>query len=180
MSQVALCPNCRKSIDAAQSESWCTACGTPLPDEIKSLLPKVAAQRAAVAREVPPDEAGSPVATSTSRVVNRYRDAFRVASAIVGVGSLIKVVGGILSVVIAVGSLKAANGGLGTTALVLGMALAALSGGLMWVGGVIVGAMGEMLRASLDSAVYHSPFMSAHERLDAMGLPRSIADRPSH
>lgn len=52
VTRVADCPKCRRAIAGSQSESWCVACGSPLGEEITSLLPKVVAQRTAVAREV--------------------------------------------------------------------------------------------------------------------------------
>jgi hypothetical protein len=58
-----------------------------------------------------------------------------------------------------------------------GLFVAAIVGVLFWVCGVIVAAQGQVLRATLDNTVAHSPFLSDHERLDAMGLPRSLAGR---
>jgi hypothetical protein len=52
MTLVAQCPKCTRAITTAQSESWCVGCGSPLGDEITSRMPKVVAQRSAVAREV--------------------------------------------------------------------------------------------------------------------------------
>jgi hypothetical protein len=52
MTLVAHCPQCRKAVDASQSESWCVGCGAPLGKEITSRLPSVVAQRSAVALEL--------------------------------------------------------------------------------------------------------------------------------
>jgi len=111
--------------------------------------------------------------------VNRYRDAYRVGSALVGVATAIKVLGVVLALAIGLGSLSAADSPFGRAAVFLGLAIAVLAGGVTWVGGVIVGALGELLRATLDSAVAVSPFLTAVERLEAMGLPRSIGDGPA-
>jgi hypothetical protein len=43
--------------------------------------------------------------------------------------------------------------------------------------GLIIAALGQIVRATLDNTVAHSPFLNDHERLDAMGLPRTIAAR---
>jgi hypothetical protein len=94
----------------------------------------------------------------------------------VGLGNAIKVVGAILAAIIFLGSLSSGKGLFGGGAVVAGIFLAAIVGVLFWVCGVIVAAQGQILRATLDNAVAHSPFLSDHERLDAMGLPRSIAD----
>lgn len=121
---------------------------------------------------------GGALKQAQSRVVSRYRDAYLVGTALVGIGVVIKVVGAVLACIIILGSLTAANGLLGGGALIVGIAVAAIAGGLTWVGGVIVAAQGQILRATLDTAVFNSPFLSDHERLDVMGLPRNIADRP--
>jgi hypothetical protein len=68
-------------------------------------------------------------------------------------------------------------GWLGGGAVAAGIFVAAIVGVLFWVSGVIVAAQGQILRATLDNAVAHLPFLNDHERLDAMGMPRSIADR---
>ncbi|MCR4339427.1 MAG: hypothetical protein NUW01_06015 [Gemmatimonadaceae bacterium] len=114
---------------------------------------------------------------SGSPIVRRYRDAYRVGAALVALGNTIKIVGAVLGGVIVLGSLGAGDGPFGGGAVVAGLISAAIGGGLLWVCGVIVAAQGEVLRATLDTAVASSPFLENVERLDAMGLPRSIGDR---
>ena len=46
-----------------------------------------------------------------------------------------------------------------------------------WVCGVIIAAEGQIPQATLDNAVASSHFLTDPERADAMGLPRSVADR---
>jgi hypothetical protein len=116
------------------------------------------------------ERAGSAVAT-------RYRDAYRVGTALVGLGDAIKAVGGILAGIIFIGSLTSGNGPFGGGAVVAGIFLAAIVGILFWVCGVIVGAQGQILRATLDTAVASSHFLTDTDRADAMGLPHSVADR---
>ena len=179
MAEVAKCPKCGTSIDDTHENSWCTRCGEPLPVEIKSRLPKLAALTAAslAAGQKLDDSADVPGQTSGPLVVNRYRDAYRVGAALVGLGGAIKAIGAILAVIICLGSLSSGDSPFGVGGVVAGIFVAAIVAGLFWVNGVIVAAQGEILRATLDSAVAHSPFLNNLERLDAMGLPRSIADR---
>ena len=127
----------------------------------------------------PSDTGVQPDASGASwPVVSRYRDAYRVGSALVGLGNAIKIIGGILAAVILIGSLSSASGPFGGAGIILGgIFVAAVVGILFWVCGVIVAAQGQILRATLDNAVAHSPFLNDRERLDAMGLPRSVADR---
>ena len=109
---------------------------------------------------------------SNSRMVNRYQDAYRVGTALVALGNAIKAIGALLAVVILGGSFTLSSGSLGSSAVMIGVVMAAISGGVLWVGGVLVSAQGQILRATLDNAVSNSPFMTERERLDAMGLPQ--------
>ena len=111
-------------------------------------------------------------------VVNRYRDAYRVGAALVGLGNGIKILGAILSGIIILGSLSSASDRFGGGALALtGVFSAVVVGGLFWVCGVMVAAQGQILRATLDTAVASSHFLTDTERADAMGLPRAVANR---
>jgi hypothetical protein len=98
---------------------------------------------------------------------------------LVGLGNAIKVVGGILAVIIFLGSLGAsANTMFGGGIVVAGILFAVLVGVLFWVCGVIVAAQGQILEATLDTAVASSPFLTDQERAAAMGLPQSVARQP--
>ena len=88
-----------------------------------------------------------------------------------GLGNSIKVVGAILAGIIVLGSLN-----LGSFA-VAGIFLAAIAGGLFWVCGVIVAAHGQVLTATLDTAVASSRFLTDTERAEAMSLPLSVVER---
>ena len=110
--------------------------------------------------------------------MNRYRDAYRVGAALVALGNGIKIVGAILGGIILLGSLASANNQFGGGGLVLsGVFAAVVVGVLFWVCGVMVAAQGQILRATLDTAVASSHFLTDPERADAMGLARSVADR---
>lgn len=124
MSEVAKCPKCGKSFDDTYDNTWCTKCGDPLPDDIRVRLPKLAALQVAVAADI----AASVDARSGSSVVNRYRDAYRVGAALVGLGNAIKIVGAVLGGIIFLGSLSAGNGPLGGGAVVAGIFLGAIVG----------------------------------------------------
>ena len=112
-----------------------------------------------------------PINESRAPVVCRYQDAYHVGAGLVGLGTIIKVLGLVLAVIIVVGSLSVSS------LTEVGIVLAVLVGGLFWVCGVIVAAQGQILQATLDNAVASSHFLTDPERADAMGLPRSVADR---
>jgi hypothetical protein len=82
MTQVAACQRCRKAIHAEQSEAWCLGCGTPLVEEIQSLLPKLVELREAAALAVAQPK---PPAT-----ISRGERTFR---GIVGMGAVFGFVG---------------------------------------------------------------------------------------
>jgi hypothetical protein len=154
--EVVKCPNCGKPTDPAYKD-WCPKCGKALPKQVTPGEGAIAGGQA----------------QSTSPVVDRYRDAYRVGAALVGLGNTIKVVGAILGGIIIVGSLSAGNGPFTAAGLFLGAAV----GLLFWVCGVMVAAQGQVLQATLDTAVNSSHFLTDPDRADAMGLPRSVADR---
>lgn len=153
---------------ADQDSPWCFSCGEYFPENVVAQIPKLQEKKAAAEgyRNV---HGGS---TETA-VVNRYRDAYRVGATLVGLGNFIKVVGLVLAGIIVIGVLSAGNGPFGLA----GFFLAAIVGGLFWVCGVIVAAQDQILQATLDNAVASSHFLTNPERADAMGLPRSVADR---
>ena len=100
MTHVASCPRCRKAIAGTQSESWCITCGTPLSDEITSLLPNVVAQRSAVALEI----AQSPHELAVSRGERMFRG-------MLGMGMAYAVVAAVIMVVLSVGAIAATLAG---------------------------------------------------------------------
>ncbi len=162
----------------------CATCGKPA-EFMMNLCPvcidrgEVERQQEAATRSEQRAISESTVANtrSGSPVVNRYRDAYRVGTALVGLGNAIKIVGAILAGIVVLGSLSSGDGPFGGGAVVAGIFVAAIVGVLFWVCGVIVAAQGEILRATLDNAVASSHFLTDLERADAMGLPRSVADR---
>ena len=179
------CPNpkCGKPIWDDHSDSWCIECGERFSSDFQQKIPLLKAKiDARSQRELNTQNkeygaiggnemVGGQLPRGRDAVVNRYRNAYRVAAALVGLGVAIKIVGAILAVIILIGALKA-----GESVVLAGIVIAAVVGIQFWVISVIVEAAGEILRATLDSAVAHSPFLTDHDRLDAMGLPRSIAD----
>lgn len=95
----------------------------------------------------------------------------------VGLGNAIKVVGAILAIIIFLVSLGSGNSLLGGGAVLAGIFIAAIVGMLFWICGVIVAAQGQILLATVDTAVASSHFLTDTERAQAMGLPPNIADR---
>lgn len=171
MKEVGKCQKCGKSIDETHENSWCIKCGEPLPEDVRGRLPRLAAVVAVA--QVSPDDSALAQALANSPVVNRYRDAFRVGAALVGLGDGIKAAGAILGGIIVVVSFSEASGAFLAAGIFLGVTM----GALFWVSGVMVAAQGQILRATLDTAVAASRFLTDTERAGAMGLPQSAVDR---
>ncbi len=103
-------------------------------------------------------------------VVNRYSNAYLIARAIVGFGSAIKIVGVVLGVLIFLASLLASG-----QYFLVGLLFGAVIGTLFFLLGIFVSAQGEILKATLDTAVNTSPFLTNDHRARIMSLPASHA-----
>ena len=120
--------------------------------------------------------------TKPTVVIERYTDAYRVASAIVALGTVIKVVGFILAGLVFFVSLSARGSnpfdtgrGIGLTGMA-GIVFAIVIAVAGWVWGVVVTAQGQILRATLDTAVSSSHFLNDRDRAEAMGIPAAVAE----
>ncbi len=98
-------------------------------------------------------------------MMNRYSDAYRVADAVTGIGSVVKGVGVLLGfALVALGLL-----GLSDFA-VLFIVLGVITGFLFFIVGIVVSAVGQVLKANVDTAVNTSPFIYNEDKSYIMGL----------
>lgn len=99
----------------------------------------------------------------------RYSDGYKAAKAIVGFGNLVKTLGIVAGVIIALIALSLSER-LSGIFFVAG----ALFGVLVWLGlfvsGIVICAQGQLLLATLDSAVNTSPFLDNSQRALVMSL----------
>jgi hypothetical protein len=103
------------------------------------------------------------------KLMTRYRDAYWAARAINGTGQTIKVLGIALAIVLTLAGWVAASSfgvAFGFAALIFG----AVVGIPVYVLGVIVAAQGQILKATLDTAVNSSPLLSRDEVREIMSL----------
>jgi len=118
----------------------------------------------------------NPASGRHTAVIRRYTDAYRVGSAIVALGTAIKVVGVVLAVLVLLVMLGTpSNPFTGPALKFAGIILSITIAVAGWVWGVIVTAQGQILRATLDTAVANSPFLNDGERGEAMGIPAAAA-----
>lgn len=108
--------------------------------------------------------------TEASALMKRYKDAFSVAKITVTMGTLVKVVGVVLSILIIAGGFGLADTARNEVFGIIGLVGGILIGIFLYFLGVLVSAQGQILRASLDSAVNTSPFLSNEQRARAMSL----------
>lgn len=102
-------------------------------------------------------------------VIARYANAYLVARAARGVGGFVKAVASIVGIL---GLLPFAFLMLGDHPLVAAAVLAAVlvNALVIWVIGVLLSAVAEHLRASLDVAVYSSPFLGRADKAEMISL----------
>jgi len=113
--------------------------------------------------------AGQPASPITS-VERRYRDAYLVASAVAAIGAAVKIAGIILGLLIIMGGFLT---GLQSGSIVLGLfgvLIGAVAAIIIFVLGVFVSAQAQILKATLDSAVHSSPFLTKDDMAKVMSL----------
>ena len=91
-------------------------------------------------------------------------------------GQIVKTIGVVLAVLIFLGALITANTARGygsqlnTAALMIGILAAVVVGVFFYLLGIFVSAQGQILSASLDSAVNSSPFLTQEQKARIMAL----------
>jgi hypothetical protein len=168
-----------ESVWARKTDDELTAAAQHLEDYTEDGERVIRAELERRGLAAPPATARTAFSGEASPVVRRYRDAYRVGAALVAFGQAIKVVGVILGAIVVVLAISLGGGPFDDRSLLLsGIFFAAIVGGLFWILGVAVAALGQILRATLDSAVSLSRFLSDAECAEAMGLPGQTAARP--
>jgi uncharacterized membrane protein YvbJ len=115
---------------------------------------------------------------AVGKLSTRYQDGYRHAMVLVGLGTTIKIVGLVVGGLIALGgfSLSGNSGGFGgmggfnESLLIASVIAGVIMAGLFFVVGVLVSSQGQVLRATLGSAVNNSPLLSNPDRIAIMGL----------
>lgn len=96
-----------------------------------------------------------------SALMNRYRDAYRIARVTNGFGGTIKTMGILVGAVLVVIGYYLANSSIfGIVGIVPGI----IVGSFFYIIGVLVSAQGQILKANLDNAVNSSPFLTNEHR----------------
>ena len=103
--------------------------------------------------------------------ISRYNDAYLTERIITRIGGVVKIIGiafGILIILIGI----IASTELGFGAFISGFVVGSINGIITYVIGVLICALGQILRANLDTAVHTSPFLDDEQRLSIMRIKR--------
>jgi hypothetical protein len=158
-----ICPSCRESIDGDFDVCWRCQLERPrVPSATGAQEAEADTQPAASLFDAPepPQE--------NENILTRYQDGYRVAKVINGFGETCKAVGMSLGGLIALGSIIAASGS--SLVVVIGLVFGSIVGFVGWAIGVLISAQGQIVKATLDTAVNSSPFLSNEERAKIMSL----------
>jgi hypothetical protein len=111
--------------------------------------------------------------------MKRYRDAYLVSRFVVLYGTVTKI-GAVLTTIVIflleISWLSLGTSLLGSQQQIAGLmafvavGIALFFGFLVWCAGVLISAYGQHLKASLDTAVHSSPFLSDAQRAEVMSL----------
>jgi hypothetical protein len=178
------CVNCGKENQSNRAHCW--KCGTkedgtpPENPESFTLPYERGSASGVVVGSLIKDEPQSSISSvgavaeskEASSVMERYRNAYVYARFTVGVGEIIKVIGITLAVLFFL-VLFATGSAIKTTPLIslfTGIIVGGSIGATFYIGGILVSAVGEILKASLDNAVNSSPFLEDSQRARIMSL----------
>ena len=102
--------------------------------------------------------------------MSRYKDAYFVAGSVSGIGAFIKIVGCIIAVVFIFAFLVLGAASKSTPLIFGGIGIATSVGVPIYILGVLVSAIGQHTKATMDCAVHTSPFLSDPEKAEVMSI----------
>ena len=105
------------------------------------------------------------VAEFAKKIAGRYSDAYRVAHSVTGIGSLVKGVGLLLGFVLIVIGLSG-DSAFGLLFIMQGIII----GFLFFIIGIVASAVGQMLKATVDTAINTSPVIRNSDKTRIMDL----------
>jgi len=152
------CPKCKEESEDNFDSCW--SCGTardgaPAAEPFTKVSPV-------------PSSVSSASKIGGSSVMSRYTDAYRVARVVTAFGATVKIIAFIIGgVILLAGCAAASQSGMFAMA---GIVVAAVVSIPIYILGVLVSAQGQILKATLDTAVYSSPLLTKDEMRHIMSL----------
>ena len=107
---------------------------------------------------------------SCSSVESRYRDAYLVSSAVAAIGAAVKIIGVVLGLLILLAGVISGMQSSSVAVTFGGVLLGAVVAIPIFVLGVLVSAQAQVLKATLDTAVHSSPFLTKENMARVMSL----------
>lgn len=162
------CRKCKNEIRQSHPYVWCEVCNEPITDDVNL-------KRKPNRRDAHADAHDEPVSASgdNPRLMNRYTDAYVVARFTNGIRRSFKGLGIVLAIIfiligffMAISSRESATFGLGVVIAVFGV----FTGVQCYILGVLIAALGQILKACLDVAVNSSPLLTNENKAKMMTL----------
>lgn len=111
----------------------------------------------------------NPVSMKPSELTKRYGEAYLVARATNGIGSIFKTIGFLIAALVVVVGFVGADRG-GVVVVIGAIVIAAVVFAIFFLLGTLVSAQGQILKATLDSAVNGSPFLTNEQKARIMSI----------
>lgn len=102
--------------------------------------------------------------------MTRYSNAYRVAKAITTMAEAVKIIAIVAGVILFLLGMSGASSMMGAASLILGVIAAVIVGGGGFILSVLISAQGQVLKATLDTAVNTCPFLQNEQRAEIMHL----------
>jgi len=154
------CKKCGEELEDSFDSCW--KCNTP--DDGSS--PRLTSSPISTTKTSRSEQGSLP---STTSVTQRYSDAYLMARTINGIGTVVKLIAIILCGCILLGSIIefSKESVLSGFAVIIAAFVTAIP---IYILGVLAAALGEILKATLDTAVTNSPFLKKEEMAKVMSL----------
>jgi hypothetical protein len=114
------------------------------------------------------------MSTLVTALSSRYSDAYIVARTIDGFGATIKAIGIAIGGFLAIVSVIMASDH-GVIVAMIGVIAGGTIATILFLLGTLTSAQGQILKATLDTAVNSSQFLSDHDRARIMSLPYAVS-----
>ena len=136
-----------------------------------TLVPQLSEQNGSGASPIP-SSVSKPHRGGKRSITSRYKDAYLTGRALTGLGALVKFVAVIVYVCVLLGGALA--GARFSGSMVVGVIAGAVAGFIacipIYTMGILVAAQGQILKATLDTAVNTSPLLNEDEMRQIMSL----------
>jgi len=161
------CKKCGEVLEDSFDSCW--QCNTP-DDGASPKLPNTSETKNDLSKPGPRSQRVSPPSPSSASAKKRYSDAYLVAMTIVALGRLFKAIALFLGACIALVALYEMMNEHNAPFALGAILLAVVASIPVYILGILVAAQGQILKATLDTAVTNSPFLTTEDMAKVMSL----------